>query len=119
MGYLELLESVSNRIQKEESLVDKLITEDLLPTISLNEFRKRKISALVYSEYLQDEIWFCSEDEIANQIKNDDPNAVTYTVSELIEIEKLKPDIKALKNIHQTKKCFKNSTVVATNKKKY
>jgi len=118
MGYLELLESVSSRIQKEESLVDKLITEDLLPTISFDEFRKRNISVPVYSEYLQDKIWFCSNDDMAKKIQDDDPNAVTYTANELMEIVKLSPNLEGLRGIHNAKKCFKNSKVVATHVKK-
>ena len=38
---------------------------------------------------------------------------------EIVRINKLKPDIKGLKSIHEAKKAFKNSKLVETNKKKY
>jgi len=53
------------------------------------------------------------------QIKIDDPESVVYHIDEIVEINKLKPDIKGLKSIHDAKKCFRNSKVVETNKEKY
>ena len=38
------------------------------------------------------------------------------TINEIVEINKLKPDIKGLKSIHEAKKLFKNSKIIMSNK---
>ena len=127
MGYLELLESVSNNIKKgKQFVVDERksdITEDksieFYSRLSLSEIKKRDIAFQIYSEYVDDTFWICSNDEMIEQIKTDDPESVVYHIDEIVRINKLKPDIKGLKSIHEAKKAFKNSKVVATNKKKY
>ncbi len=53
------------------------------------------------------------------QIKIDDPASVVYHIDEIVRLNNLKPDIKSLRSIHDAKKAFKNSKVVATNKKRY
>jgi len=119
MGYLELLESLSRNTKIKDYSDKEEIALDLLPNISLAEFKKRNMGVLVYSKYLDDEIWFCSNDKIANQIKSDDPDATTYTVDELINILRLETDVESLKSIHEAKKCFRNSKVVEMKKEKY
>jgi len=127
MGYLELLESVSNNIEKEtEFVIDELttdITEDksieFYTRLSLSEIKKRDIAFQIYSEYVDDTFWICSNDEMVEQIKTDDPESVVYHIDEIVRINKLKPDIKSLKSIHYAKKIFQNSKVLETNKKKY
>jgi len=127
MGYLELLESVSNNIKKvPEFVVDEKttdITEDksieFYSRLSLYEIKKRDIAFQIYSEYVDDTFWICSNEKMIEQIKQDDPESVVYHIDEIVSINKLKPDIKSLKSIHDAKKVFKNSKVVATNKKKY
>jgi len=111
MGYLELLESASIKISNQNNEADMPISLDLLPTISLKEFKKRNLAVLVYSEFLEDEVWFCSNDDMAKKIQNDDPDAVTYTANELMEIVNLSPNRQGLKSIHDTKKCFRNSKI--------
>jgi len=56
---------------------------------------------------------------MVEQIKLDDPKSVVYHIDEIVKINKLKPDIKSLKSIHEAKKCFRNSKVLETYKKKY
>ncbi len=127
MGYLELLESVSNNIKKvPEFVVDEKttdITEDksieFYSRLSLSEIKKRDIAYQVYSEYVDDTFWICSNEKMIDQIKIDDPESVVYHIDEIVRINKLKPDIKGLKNIHDARKKFRNSKVIATNKKKY
>ncbi len=49
---------------------------------------------------------------MVEKIRKDDPESVVYHIDEIVKINKMKPDIKSLKSIHETKKCFKNSEVV-------
>jgi len=127
MGYLELLESVSNNIKKgPEFVVDEKttdITEDksieFYSRLSLSEIKKRDIAYQVYSKYVDDTFWICSNEKMVEQMKKDDPESVVYHIDEIVRINKLKPDIKGLKSIHQVKKKFRNSKVIATNKEKY
>jgi len=112
MGYLELLESVSRNTKIKDYSDKEEIALDLIPNISLAEFRKRNMGVPVYSKHLKEKVWFCSNDKIANQIKNDDIYSVTYTVDELVNILHLQTDIQSLKSIHDAKKCFRNSEVV-------
>ncbi len=56
---------------------------------------------------------------MVEQMKIDDPESVVYHIDEIVRINKLKPDIKSLKSIHDAKKIFQNSKVIATNKKMY
>jgi len=127
MGYLELLESVSNNIKKgPEFVVDEKttdITEDksieFYSRLSLSEIKKRDIAFQIYSEYVDDTFWICSNEKMVEQINIDDPESVVYHIDEIVRINKLKPDIKSLKSIHDAKKMFKNSKVLETYKKKY
>jgi len=124
MGYLELLESVSNNIKKvPEFVVDEKrtdITEDksteFYSRLSLSEIKKRDIAFQRYSEYLDDSFWICSNDEMIEQIKKDDPESIVYHIDEIVEINKLKPDNKSLKSIHEAKKLFKNSKIIMSDK---
>ena len=63
-------------------------------------------------------VWFCSEDDIAAQIRTDEPEAVTYTVGELREIINVKPNPEDLKAIHNAKSVFLGSRVIESNLKK-
>ena len=120
MGYLELLESVSNNIKKvPELVVDEKtadITEDksieFYSRLSLSEIKKRDIAFQIYSKYVDDTFWICSNEKMIEQMKIDDPESVVYHIDEIVRINKLKPDIKSLKSIHNAKKCFKDSKVV-------
>ncbi len=124
MGYLELLESVSNNIKKgPEFVVDEKttdITEDksieFYSRLSLSEIKKRDIAFQIYSEYVDDTFWICSNEKMIEQMKIDDPESVVYHIDEIVKINKLKPDIKGLKSIHEAKKCFKNSKVIRSKK---
>jgi len=49
---------------------------------------------------------------MVEKIRKDDPGSVVYHIDEIIRINKLKPDIKSLKSIHDAKKMFKRSTLV-------
>ena len=73
----------------------------------------------IYSKYVDDTFWICSNEKMIEQIKIDDPVSVVYHINEIVNINKLKPDIKGLKSIHDAKKIFQNSKVLETYKKKY
>ena len=50
--------------------------------------------------------------KMVEQTKKDDPQSIVYHIDEIVRINKLKPDIKSLKSIHDAKKSFGNSKVV-------
>ena len=53
---------------------------------------------------------------MVEKIRKDAPESVVYHIDEIVKINKLKPDIKGLKSIHEAKKCFKNSKVIRSKK---
>jgi len=71
--------------------------------ITLAKFARRDMAVEIYSELLKCNLWFCSNDEMATQIKEDAPGAVCYTVSELRYLLKLMPCPESLKAIHEVK----------------
>ncbi len=80
--------------------------------LKLSEFENRHIALPYDSRVLGEYVWFCSDDDIAAQIRTDEPAAVTYTVCELREIINLKPNPEDLKAIHNAKSVFPNSHIV-------
>jgi len=88
-------------------------------TNAISLYNNEYDSVLIHSEKLNKDIWICSNNSMVEQVKIDDPESVVYHINEIVKINKLKPDIKGLKSIHQVKKIFRNSKVVATNKQKY
>jgi len=63
------------------------------------EFEKRNLAVPIYSEILNCEIWYCSNERMAAQVKRDDPEAVCYTTYELRELIKLDPGLVGLKKV--------------------
>ena len=106
------MESIWDQVLNDKKEANESSNIDFIPNISLTDFRKRNMGVLVYSKYLDDEVWFCSNQKIANKIISDDPDSTTYTVDELINILSNKTDMNSLKLIHEAKKCFKNSQVI-------
>ena len=104
--------------EKVDEITDKNTTH-FYTNLTLSEIKKRDIAFQIYSEYVDDTFWICSNEKMVEQIKIDDPESVAYHIDEIVRINKLKPDIKGLKSIHDAKKCFKDSKVLATYKKKY
>jgi len=76
------------------------------------------MALLVDSRVLGEHVWFCSGEEMAAQIRRDDPEVVTYTVDELRELLHLNPNPEDLKAIHNAKSVFPNSHIVDSNLKK-
>jgi len=108
------MESIWDQIlkDKKEDQNEPIETNDFYTNLSLSEIKKRDIAYQIYSEYVDDTFWICSNEKMIDQMKIDDPESVIYHIDEIVKINKLKPDIKGLKSIHEAKKCFKNSEVV-------
>jgi len=115
----ELINSSSEYQNFNDESSNEVINYDYFQNLSYSEIKKRDIAYQVYSKYLDDTFWICSNEKMIEQIKIDDPESVVYHIDEIVRINKLKPDIKGLKSIHQVKKKFRNSKVIATIKKKY
>ena len=77
--------------------------------------KKRKIGIEIYSEILNENIWFCSDQEIADQVRRDDPTCTTYTIAEIMNLIKLKPDPEELRRIHSVKEVFTGSKLTDCN----
>jgi len=101
----------TNNKEKVDEITDKNTTH-FYTNLTLFEIKKRDIAFQIYSEYVDDTFWICSNDSMVGQIKIDDPESIFYHIDEIVRINKLKPDIKALKSIHEAKKCFRKSEVV-------
>ncbi len=115
------MESIWDQLlnDKQEAQKEVIETPDFYTNLSLSEIKKRDIAYQIYSEYVDDTFWICSNEKMVKQIKIDDPESVVYHIDEIVRINKLKPDIKSLKSIHYAKKVFGQSKLVATNKEKY
>lgn len=103
MGYLAKAKQIVDKQKLDSSNKDSF---DNLSYMSLLEFSKRNLAIPIYSELLNEEIWFCSSQYMLERIKKDNPKAVCYLSQELIEILKKKPSCEELMKIHLTKKVF-------------
>jgi len=108
----ELIDSSSENLNFNDETSNEVVNYDYFINLSYSEIKKRDIAYQIYSEYVDDTFWICSNDKMIEQIKKDDPESVVYHIDEIVNINKLKPDIKGLKSIHDAKKCFRNSKVV-------
>jgi len=95
----------TNKKEKVDVKTDKNTTH-FYTNLTLSEIKKRDIAFQIYSEHVDDTLWICSNDEMVEQIKIDDPESVVYHIDEIVRINNLKQDIKSLKNIHDAKKMF-------------
>jgi len=109
MSYLKIIEKFIT-YQKEQNKL-KVFTTSLeqIPYMKISELARRDIALEIFSEVLGCEIWFCSDEEIADQIQNDDPEAIVYTASELIELFNIDPKEDLVKAIHYSKTVFQGS----------
>ena len=115
----ELINSSSEYQNFNDESSNEVVNYDYFVNLSYSEIKKRDIDFQIQSEYVDDKIWICSNEKMVDQMKIDDPESVVYHIDEIVRLNKLKPDIKGLKSIHDAKKCFKDSKVLETNKKKY
>jgi len=96
-------------LKKQEHEFEPEITIINIRKSLLSEFKKRNIAVEIYSQVLDEKIWFCSNTDMTKQIKEDDPTAVCYTADELINLIELNPSKDLLKKIHDTKTVFNHS----------
>ncbi len=115
----ELINSSSEYQNFNDESSNEVVNYDYFQNLSYSEIKKRDIAFQIYSKYVDDIFWICSNEKMVEQMKIDDPQSVVYRIDEIVRINKLKPDVKSLKNIHDAKKIFQNSKVLETYKKKY
>jgi len=110
------MESIWDQLlkDKKEDQNEPIEKNNFYTNLSLSEIKKRDIAYQVYSKYVDDTFWICSNEKMVDQMKIDDPESVVYHIDEIVRLNKLKLDIKSLKSIHEAKKCFKNSQVIKT-----
>lgn len=99
-------------LKKQNHEFEPEITIINFPKLLLSEFKKCNMAVEVYSEFLDEKIWFCSNTDMAKQIKEDDPSAVCYTTDELQKLIELNPSKEFLQKIHETKKVFNPSRII-------
>jgi len=103
--WLDKIEEIIEQQKKEETP----LTVECIPGITHAEFAKRDLAVEIYSDFLQCNIWLCSNDEIATQLKRDAPGQVCYTLDEIKSLLTLNPSPESLKKIHEAKIVFPNS----------
>lgn len=96
-------------VEFEDAIV---FNSNMVPEISLTEFARCNIALKIYSSVLNCHVWFCSDEEIANQVRRDGPESSTYTVDEIMNLIKLKPNPDELRRIHNAKEVFVDSKIV-------
>ena len=107
--WIDRLDEILDQQKKE----DTPLTVECIPGITLTEFARRDIAVEIYSDFLQCNIWLCSNNEMVAQIRSDDPEQVCYTAAELRHLISLNPDPKSLQKINSAKSVFPGSTLKA------
>jgi len=102
-------------LKKQNHEFEPEITIINFPKLLLSEFKKCNMAVEVYSEFLDEKIWFCSNTDMAKQIKEDDPAAITYTVDEILNLIELNPAPEELRRIHNAKEVFTGSKLINCN----
>ena len=109
MSYLAILKKIK---EDQHGHGVQATNHNSLNKMSISKFSELKMAFQVYSEVLKCEVWFCSNDAMAKQIMNDDPEAITYTVDEIMNLIKLNPNPAELTKIHQAKEVFRGSRII-------
>jgi len=104
----DILKKLNNKsiINQSKASIEVLKS---ISKLTLNEFSKRNLAVLIYSRIMDNNIWFCSNDFMVSQIKGDDPEAIVYTASKLIELCNINPKEDLVKAIHYSKTVFQGS----------
>lgn len=100
--WVEKFDAIADRLKNEETPA----SVEGISGIALTEFARRDIAVEIYSEVLGCNIWFCSNDKIATQIRKDSQGQVCYTVEELRHLISLNPGPESLIKIHEAKRIF-------------
>lgn len=90
---------------------------EYLLNLRFSELKSRNLGIKIYSEFIGDEIWLCTSETIATQLKLDDPKSVVYTLDELQILINQSVGKDELKKMHDVKKVFPHSTIKSYNQK--
>lgn len=91
---------------------DTMLNLKSILQLRLSELSRRNIAIKIYSEVLGCEIWLCGTEQMAPQLREDDPETTIYTANEMRRIMSLNLDPKELMNIHIAKSVFPGSKVI-------
>lgn len=111
---MRIVDQIRERQKARKRELSSNPTLDQILGMRLSELSRRNIALRIYSEVLGCEIWLCSSEEMAAQIKEDDPGSVTYTVDELRKLYSLKPSPEDLRGIYNAKTVFPGSKIIAS-----
>ena len=103
-------------LESESNLRGFGVSIEKILGMTLSEFARLDTAIQIFSKVLDCEIWLCPTDSIASQIKQDDPEAVIYTVDELRGLIRLNPDPESLRGIHKIKSVFSTSRLIGGTK---
>lgn len=113
------MDNIWNIILKKRDIKDQykysyLDNESIenISRLTLLQLANRDMAIQIFSEVLNCEIWLCSNEEMEDQIKNDDPSTITYTVNEIINLINLHTNPDELRRVHETKETFRGSKVL-------
>lgn len=120
MNFLAKIKEIEQNIEKDsKSNQSGNFDKNKLRNLSIERFSQMNIAIEIRSKVLEENIWFCSNEEMVKQISEDDPTTICYTADELQKIIELDPSEGFLRKIHNTKTIFENSKIIQTiNKKK-
>jgi len=123
LNFLAKVKEIEQNLEKDkETYLYEVLDNNSLKNLSIERFSQLNIGVEIYSKVLNENIWFCSNTDMAKQIKEDVPTAVCYTVAELHELYELQelnllePSNKMLKGINNVKAVFKDSRIIKTGK---
>ena len=102
----------SNFDNFDASKIPENVSKESKKSFNQLTFKERDLAFQVYSEVLKCKVWFCSNDAMAKQIMNDDPEAITYTADELTRLLKHNPSPEGLNSINNVKKVLKQSVII-------
>ena len=102
----------SNFDNFDASKIPENVSKESKKSFNQLTFKERDLAFQVYSEVLKCKVWFCSNDAMAKQIMNDDPEAITYTADELSKLIKSHTNSTDLESVNNIKKVFTGSQIV-------
>jgi len=101
--------------EKEIKRGMKPLTLESIHLLTLSEFKNSEFAVKVFSSVLNCHVWFCPDEQMVEEILEDDPTSTTYTVDEIMNLIKLKPDPEQLRRIHDAKEVFTGSKLTDCN----
>ena len=108
MNFLAKIKEIEQNIEKDsKSNQSGNFDKNKLRNLSIERFSQMNIAIEIRSKVLEENIWFCSNEEMVKQISEDDPTAVCYTADELQKIIELDPSEDFLKKFITQKPCLK------------